>query len=183
MIKGIIECVKAASDRQIPEMPLAEALASGSVVEVLDELDSAYLTAVLSESVSHARDLSIVYTPLHGVGESSVARVLKMAGFSNVAILASQRSPDPDFPNVPDHVANPEYPRTLAAAIAEARRTGADLVVASDPDADRIGVAVPISRDPDGEWTTLDGNQIGVLLAAFVMKECQAKGNSGPTTI
>ena len=155
-------------------------LPSGSVVEVLDELDSAYLTAVLSESVSHARDLSVVYTPLHGVGESSVARVLKMAGFRDVSILASQRSPDPDFTNVPDHVANPEYPRTLAAAIAEARKTGADLVVASDPDADRIGVGVPVTRDPHGEWTTLDGNQIGVLLAAFVMKECQARGKLRP---
>ena len=173
---GIIECVKAASDREIPEMPLEEALSGGSVVKVLHDLESAYITAVLSESVSHARDLSIVYTPLHGVGESSVGRVLETAGFAHVSILASQRSPDPDFTNVPDHVANPENPRTLEAAIAEARKTGADLVIASDPDADRIGVAVPMTRDPHGDWTTLDGNQIGALLAAFVMKECQARG-------
>jgi phosphoglucomutase/phosphomannomutase len=173
---GIIECVKAASDRDIPEMPLKEALAAGSVKKVLHDLDSAYLTAVLSESVSHARELSIIYTPLHGVGESSVGRVLEMAGFSQVSILASQRKSDPDFTNVPDHVANPEYPRTLEAAIAEARKTGADVVIASDPDADRIGVAVPMTRDPRGDWTTLDGNQIGVLLAAFVMKECQTRG-------
>ncbi len=118
---GIIECVKAASDRDIPEMPLDQARGSGLLVDVLDELDSVYITSVLSESVSHARDLSIVYTPLHGVGETSVARVLQTAGFSRVSILASQRSPDGDFPNVPDHVANPEYPRTLEAAIAEAR--------------------------------------------------------------
>jgi phosphoglucomutase len=173
---GIIECVKAASDREIPEMALEQARASGLLVELLDELDSVYLTAVLSESVSHARSLSIVYTPLHGVGETSVARVLQTAGFSQVSILASQRSPDGDFPNVPDHVANPECPRTLEAAIAEARRIGADLVVASDPDADRIGIGVPVTRDPNGHWTTLDGNQIGVLLAAFVMKECQTRG-------
>jgi phosphoglucomutase/phosphomannomutase len=178
--RGIIECVKAASDRLIPEMPLDKAIANGLVVEVLEELDSAYLTAVMSESVSHARDLKIVYTPLHGVGESSVARVLQNAGFSEVSIVASQRSPDPDFPNVPDHVANPEYPRTLAAAIAEARIRGADLVLASDPDADRIGVAVPVSPDPHGEWKTIDGNLIGVLLAAFVIKECQARGKLRP---
>ena len=178
--QGIIACVKAASDRQIPEMPLAQALKSGAIVEVLDELDFVYITAVLSESVSHARDLAIVYTPLHGVGESSVARVLSTAGFSKVSILASQSSPDPDFSNVPDHVANPEYPRTLAAAIAEAKKIGADLVVASDPDADRIGVGVPLTRDPRGEWTTLDGNQIGVVLAAFVMKECQVRGKLRP---
>ena len=177
---GIIECVKAASDRDIPEMPLEQHAQADCLWNVLDELDSAYITAVLSESVSHARDLSIVYTPLHGVGETSVARVLQMAGFSRVSILASQRTPDGDFPNVPDHVANPEYPRTLEAAIAEARKTGADLVVASDPDADRIGVGVPVTRDPHGEWTTLDGNQIGVVLAAFVMKECQVRGKLRP---
>jgi phosphoglucomutase/phosphomannomutase len=66
----------------------------------------------MSESVCHARSLSIVYTPLHGVGESSVARVLRTAGFEHTHVLASQRSPDGDFPNVPDHVANPEYPKT-----------------------------------------------------------------------
>ena len=177
---GIIECVKAASDREISEMPLEQALAGGLFVEVLDDLDTVYITAVLSESVGQARELSIVYTPLHGVGETSVARVLETAGFSHISILASQRSPDGDFPNVPDHVSNPEDPRTLEAAIAEARKIGADLVVASDPDADRIGVAVPINRDPHGEWTTLDGNQIGVLIAAFVIKECQARGKLQP---
>jgi phosphoglucomutase/phosphomannomutase len=172
---GIIECVKAASDREIPEMPLDDARSSGMLVDVLDDLDFAYITAVLSESVCHTRDLSIVYTPLHGVGETSVARVLQTAGFSKVTILEAQRTPDGDFPNVPDHIANPEYPRTLAAAVAEARKIGADLVVASDPDADRIGVAVPATRDPHGDWTTLDGNQIGVVLAAFVIKESDVR--------
>ena len=75
-----------------------------------------YIAAVVSESVSHARDLSIVYTPMHGVGETSVAAALDAAGFAEVNILASQRTPDGDFPNVPGHVANPEIPRTLDAA-------------------------------------------------------------------
>ena len=79
-------------------------------------------------------------------------------------------------PTCPDHIANPEYPRTLEAAIAEARAAGQTWCIASDPDADRIGVAVPVSRDPRGEWTTLDGNQIGVMLAAFVIKESEAQG-------
>ena len=96
------------------------------------------------------------------------------AGFGKVNILASQRTPDGDFPNVPGHVSNPEIPRTLEAAIAEAKATGADLVLASDPDADRIGVGLPVTGDPSGDWTTLDGNQIGVLLAAFVMKQTKA---------
>ena len=103
-----------------------------------------------------------------------------MARFSRLSMLESQSFPDGDFPNVPDHVANPEYPRTLEAAIAEARKIGADLVLASDPDADRIGVGVPVTRDPRGPWTTLGGNEIGVLLAAFVMKECQVRGKLRP---
>ncbi|MBX6316704.1 MAG: phospho-sugar mutase, partial [Isosphaeraceae bacterium] len=93
-----------------------------------------------------------------------------------IDILAAQRTPDGDFPNVPGHVANPEIPKTLDAPIARAREIGAELVLASDPDADRIGVAVPVTGDPKGAWTTLTGNQIGALLAAFVMKETEAMG-------
>src|SRR3954447_11792874 len=117
---------------------------------------------------------------MHGVGETSVVAALRAAGFEKVNVLASQRTPDGDFPNVPGHVSNPEIPRTLSAAIAEAQATGADLVLASDPDADRIGVAVPVTGDPRGEWTTLDGNQIGALLAAFIIKQTKAMGRLRP---
>lgn len=173
---GIIECVKAASDREIPEAPYEECLKNGSIAPAGSEIDQAYIASVVSASVSRGRDLSIVYTPMHGVGETSVAAALQTAGFKNVNILASQRTPDGDFPNVPGHVSNPEIPKTLEAAIAEARSTGAELVIASDPDADRIGVGVPITGDPAGDWTTLDGNQIGVLLTAFVLKQTEAMG-------
>jgi phosphoglucomutase len=177
---GIIECVKAASDRDIPEKDFQAAIADGAIRFVGKEIDDGYIAAVVGESVSSARDVSIVYTPMHGVGETSVVAALRSAGFENVNILASQRTPDGDFPNVPGHVSNPEIPKTLDASIAEAKATGADLVLASDPDADRIGVAVPVSGDPTGEWTTLDGNQIGVLLAAFVIKETKAVGKLRP---
>jgi phosphoglucomutase/phosphomannomutase len=173
---GIIRCVKAASDREIPEKSEADARADGSLVLAGSEIDQAYIEAVVSQSVSHARDVSIVYTPLHGVGETSVAAALRAAGFSQVNILASQRTPDGDFPNVPHHISNPEIPETLSAAIAEAQATGAELVLGSDPDADRIGVGIPLTGDPQGKWGTLTGNQIGVLLAAFVMKETEAQG-------
>lgn len=173
---GIIACVQSASDRAIPEKDFDEAVRDGSIVLVGAEVDGHYLDAVVSESVGRGRDLSIVYTPMHGVGETSVAAALTRAGFAKVNILASQRTPDGDFPNVPGHVSNPEIPKTLAAAIDEARATGADLVLASDPDADRIGVGVPVTGDPAGEWTTLDGNQIGALLAAFVIKQTKAEG-------
>jgi phosphoglucomutase/phosphomannomutase len=173
---GIIECVMAASDHAIPEKPFDEGRKDASIVLVGPEVDKAYIAAVVSQSVSPARDLSIVYTPMHGVGESSVAAALKAAGFDRVNILAAQRTPDGNFPNVPGHVSNPEIPKTLDASIAEARATGADLVLASDPDADRIGVGLPVTGDPSGPWTTLDGNQIGVVLAAFVMRQLGVLG-------
>jgi phosphoglucomutase/phosphomannomutase len=177
---GIIDCVKEASDREIPEADYAKAVEDGSIVLVGSQLDEAYTWAAVGESVSPARDVSIVYTPMHGVGVTSVAASLLKAGFAKLNVLASQKTPDGNFPNVPGHVSNPEIPRTLEAAIAEARATGADLVLASDPDADRIGVGVPVTGDPKGEWTTLDGNQIAALLAAFVMKETAAVGRLRP---
>lgn len=176
----IIECVEAASDREIPEKPFDEGLKDGSIVHAGHEVDDAYIAAVVGESVSHARGISIVYTPLHGVGETSVAASLKADGFMDVNILASQRTQDGDFPNVPNHVSNPENPAALQAAIDEAKKTKADLVLASDPDADRIGVGLPRTGDPAGEWITLDGNQIGALLAAFVMKQTADRGRLRP---
>jgi phosphoglucomutase/phosphomannomutase len=173
---GIIACVKAASDREIPEKPLSEAIADGSVVYPRPEVDEFYLNAVCGESVGSARELSIVYTPMHGVGETSVAAALKRAGFERVNILASQRMPDGNFPNVPGHVSNPEIPKTLSASIAEAQAVGADLVLASDPDADRIGVGVPVGPLAKGSWTTLDGNTIGVLLTAFILDQLRVRG-------
>jgi phosphoglucomutase/phosphomannomutase len=177
---AIIACVQAASERVIPEKPFEQGMADGSIVLVDRAVDEAYLAAVVGESVGTSRDLAIVYTPMHGVGETSVAAALRRAGFARVNILASQRSPDGDFPNVPGHIANPELPRALEPAIAEARATGADLVIASDPDADRIGVAVPAGGDPRGAWTTLDGNQIGTVLAAFVLETMHAAGRLRP---
>jgi len=177
---GIIACVKAASDREIPEKSLEAGLADGSIVHVGKDVDDAYIAAVVSQSVSKARDVGIVYTPMHGVGETSCAAAMLADGFARLDILASQRTPDGDFPNVPGHVSNPEIPKTLDASIARAREIGADVVLASDPDADRLGVGLPVTGDPSGEWTTLDGNQIGVLLAAFVLEKTQQAGTLRP---
>jgi phosphoglucomutase/phosphomannomutase len=173
---GIIACVKEASDREIPLADFDAAQKAGQIVMEGAAVDDYYLDSVVAESVSRSRGAKIVYTPMHGVGETSVAASLQRAGFTDVVILPSQRTPDGDFPNVPGHVSNPEIPKTLGAAIEEARSIGADLVLASDPDADRIGVGLPVTGDPAGEWTTLDGNQIGALLTAFVIKETAAAG-------
>ena len=177
---GIIDCVKDASDRAIPETPLDDGIKDGSIVLVGKEVDDAYIKAVVGESVAKARDIGIVYTPLHGVGETNCAAAMLADGFTRLDILASQRTPDGDFANVPNHFANPEIPATLDLSIARAKETGADLVLASDPDADRLGVGLPVTGDPSGEWTTLDGNQIGVLMAAFVMEKMQEAGRLRP---
>src|SRR5207248_10095105 len=93
---GIIACVEAASDRAIPEAPYEQALADGSIVRAGEEVDEAYIAAVVGESVGRARDLAIVYTPMHGVGETSVAAALRTAGFERLEVLAAQRTPDRD---------------------------------------------------------------------------------------
>jgi phosphoglucomutase/phosphomannomutase len=177
---GIIQCVQDASSRDIPEENFESALAAGSISYVTPDLDQAYIQSVVRQSVSPERQVRIVYTPMHGVGESSCAAALLAAGFNELDILDAQRTPDGDFPNVPGHVSNPEIPRTLQASIDRAKNIGADLVLASDPDADRIGMAVPRSGDPLGDWTTLDGNQIGILLASFVLEQLKSHGQLKP---
>ena len=177
---AIIDAVVALADKPIPLADFAEAVAAGQIKMAPATVDEAYLAAVLGESVSEARDLAIVYTPMHGVGGGSVGAALVKAGFTSVNQLAAQSIPDGNFPTIPGHVANPEIPKTLEAAIAEARATGADLVLASDPDADRIGAAVPATGDPAGDWVTIDGNSIGVLLAAYVLDQTKATGRLKP---
>ena len=131
---------------------MTEALKDGSIVLAGPEVDAAYIAAVVSQSVSHApRPLDRLHADARRRRDARLPRRSQAAGFTRVNILASQRTPDGDFPNIPGHVSNPEIPKTLDASIAEARATGADLVLASDPDADRIGVGLPVSGDPRGD--------------------------------
>jgi len=118
-----------------------------------------YLDTVAGLAEDGPRDLRIVYTPLHGVGGTTVAQVLETAGFDAPDIVAEQEHPDPDFPTV--SFPNPEEPGAMDLAMALAAETRADLVVANDPDADRCAVAVP---DAHG-WRMLRGDEVGALLA------------------
>ncbi len=121
--------------------------------------------ASLRPAGSPNRDLCIAYTPLHGVGAQPVTRVLREAGFGNVHVVAEQAEPDGRFPTVA--FPNPEEPGALDRVTELAKRVGADLILANDPDVDRLAASLP---DGKGGWVALTGNQIGVLLADFALE-------------
>ena len=133
--------------------------------EVLDdEIIEAYLTAVGTVAADGPRDLTLVYTPLHGVGNTSVLEVLDRAGFAAPHVVPEQQQPDPDFPTVA--FPNPEEPGAMDLAMALASQVGADLVVANDPDADRCAAAV---EGPHG-WRMLRGDEVGALLGDHLLR-------------
>ena len=155
-------------------------VAAGRVRFVEEEIDPAFVAAVLAQSASGPRGISILYSPLHGVGASAVVPVLRGAGFDRLRVFAPHEAPDGDFPNVPGHVANPENPAVLAGPIAEARERGDDLVLARDPDCDRLGAAAPLTRSPGAEWRTFTGNQLCALLCVRAIAARKARGASRP---
>ncbi|MBT6156452.1 MAG: phospho-sugar mutase [Planctomycetaceae bacterium] len=170
--KGIIDRVAAAEE--IPTLDFDQAVSDGKIELLGADLDTAYIDTVCGLSLSTARSLPGVFTPLHGVGETSAYRALQQAGFSGIEIFEPQRDPDGNFTNVPDHLPNPERFEVFQPAIERARETGGELVLASDPDADRLGACV---RNGDGEFIHLTGNRIGALLADYILRK-RAAANS-----
>jgi phosphomannomutase len=157
------------ADRIAAVGPLAK-VPRGSGGKVLDEeIVDRYLDTVAELAEDGPRDLDVVYTPLHGVGGTTVLRVLEAAGFREPAVVEQQEEPDPDFPTVA--FPNPEEPGAMDLAMALADQRGADLVVANDPDADRCAAAVP---GPHG-WRMLRGDEVGALLARALLR----RGRSG----
>ncbi|GAA2301801.1 phospho-sugar mutase [Actinomadura luteofluorescens] len=136
-----------------------------------------YLDAVSSLRLGGDRDVSIVYTPLHGVGRDVLLTAFERAGFPAPAVVPEQAEPDPDFPTV--DFPNPEEPGALDLALRLAEARGADLVIANDPDADRCAVAVP---GPSG-WRTLTGDEVGGLLAEHVLRHTTGDDRLVATTI
>jgi phosphomannomutase len=130
-----------------------------------EEIVAAYLDAIVPIAPGPAKDIRIVHTALHGVGTPLIERAFAAAGFPAPIVVPEQAAADPDFPTVA--FPNPEEPGALDLALALANREGADIVIASDPDADRCGVAVPF---PDAGWRMLRGDEVGVLLADHLMR-------------
>jgi phosphomannomutase len=162
----------------LSQVPVAEA-GSPLITRHGDEVARAYLDAVVAAAAglaAHQAELNVVYTPMHGVAGPLMLRALEQAGFAPPHVVAAQAEPDPDFPTVA--FPNPEEPGALDLALADARRLGADLVVASDPDGDRLAVAVPDPASAGG-WRVLTGDQVGGLLGASLIERA-AGGAAAP---
>ena len=160
------------------EVADVEAEKASSLIEVIGEaIDAEYLKEVKDVNINPAlieefgKDMKIVYTPLHGTGEMLARRALAQAGFDSVQVVEAQATPDPDFSTVKSP--NPESQAAFALAEELGRQVGADVLVATDPDADRVGVEV---LQKDGSYLNLSGNQIGAIMAKYTL---EAHKNAG----
>ena len=168
LIAAAIDSVGAAKD--VPRLGFQEAQAKGLLRNLGPAIERDYLNGVLGLRLfKKAAPLSIVYTAMHGVGARFTLAALRDAGFSNVSSVKAQELPDGAFPTV--SFPNPEEADALKLAFAEAAKTNADLILANDPDADRLAVA---ARDAQGAMRSLSGNELGVLLGHF----CIAQGSN-----
>ena len=174
---GIIREVELA--KEIPTVDFATAVADGRIQIIGSDIDREYVDQVVQLSESRSRSLSAVFTPLHGVGETSVYAVIRSAGFYNVDIFEPHRAADGNFPNVPKHLPNPENLAVFDPVMEWVTATGhaADLILASDPDADRLGVVV---RNGSGGFTPVSGNQVGALLTDYLFRKRKASGRFSP---
>jgi len=175
--KEIVDEVAKITD---PSMVKFEAgLRCGEIESMGADVDELYLADLLSlrlspEAAAAHSDLKIVYTPLHGCGVRLVPEILKRSGFNNVIHVPEQDISDGDFPTVISP--NPEEPAALKLALEKAEQTGADLVIGTDPDADRVGIAV---RDDKGELVLLNGNQTASILTWYILNRRKELGTLG----
>ena len=141
-----------------------------------EDIDSVYLDKISKltlspESIKRNKDMKIVYTPIHGTGITVIPRALKMYGFENIIDVPEQNVISGDFPTVISP--NPEEPADLQMAVDKAKEVGADIVMASDPDADRVGIAV---KNDKGEWILVNGNQTAMMLVYYLVKRWSELG-------
>ncbi|MEM8848121.1 MAG: phospho-sugar mutase [Bacteroidota bacterium] len=152
--------------------------ANADLIEAIDtDVDEAFFEASVKNGNFNAAgkdDFKIVFTSLHGTSITAIPEVLKRAGYNNVSIIEEQAEPDGAFPTVKSP--NPEEPEALSMAIKKAEEIGADMVVGTDPDSDRLGIAV---RNLDGEMELLNGNQTMVLMTKFLLDQHKEKGFKG----
>lgn len=176
--KQIIAEVNAVTDyAQIQTMSKEEAVKQGLYHVIGKEIDDAYMEELKKlvlnpEVIQKEKDMKIVYTPLHGTGRMPVQRILKELGFTNVSIVKEQEMPDGDFPTVT--LPNPEDKAAFKMALELAQKEDADIVLATDPDADRLGVYAKNSKT--GEYMPFTGNMSGLLIAEYILSQKKEKG-------
>ncbi len=164
----------------IKRMAFDQARKEGRIVYCQEEVDAAFFEAVRAQGIPGPRDLKILYSPLHGVGGSAVPPVLQADGFEDVEVFGPHAAADPEFSNVPGHSANPENAVVFEAIIEQAKLSGAELIMATDPDCDRLGCAAPVSSEPGAPWATPTGNQIAALLTDYLLSARQQAGTLTP---
>lgn len=162
--------------QQIKTVAFEAALQAGKVSIITEEIDRDYIAAAVKYAWPGSRDVRVMYSPLHGVGGFAVMPLLKAAGFQDVIVYGPHASPDGDFPNVPGHVSNPENTVVFDAIIVDAKVKCADLILATDPDCDRMGCACPLTNKANSPWATINGNQLGALLTDFVLGKLKSLG-------
>ena len=159
------------------DVPAPEKADESKIITVSDMIDEPYMECVLEQRVNPdaikavADDLRIVYTPLHGAGAVMVPEVLRRAGVKNLYTVDEQMAPDGSFPTV--YYPNPEFPEAFKLGIELAEKVSSELVVATDPDCDRVGV---MAKGKDGEFHTVTGNQMGALLLDYIITAYEKEG-------
>ncbi|MGN0484393.1 MAG: phospho-sugar mutase [Lachnospiraceae bacterium] len=174
----LAEVAKVTEYSSVKTMDRAEAEKAGLYNVLGEEIDDSYMAELKKQSIHPeiikkvAKDIKIVYTPLHGTGNLPVRRVLKELGFENVYVVPEQEKPDGNFPTVP--YPNPEDPKAFELALKLAKEKDADIVLATDPDADRLGVYCKDTKT--GEYVSFTGNMSGMLIAEYILRERKATG-------
>jgi phosphoglucomutase/phosphomannomutase len=153
-----------------------QAVADGRIVIIGKEVDDAYVAAAAAEAEGSERDVDIVYSPLHGAGQTNVLPVLRTAGFTSISVVEDQMVPDGNFPTIDNGKPNPEEESANDRAVAQLLAEKADIAITNDPDADRIGVMVRVGDDV----MYLSGNQSAALATDYALQKLQEKGELSP---
>ncbi|MBM7835887.1 phospho-sugar mutase [Clostridium sardiniense] len=174
----IINCANDIKDfSEIKMISEEKALEEGLLNYIGEEVDKAYIEKVKGLTIrkelvkDKAKDLKIIYTPIHGSGNMPVRRVLEELGYENLSVVKEQELPDGNFPTAP--YPNPEDPKVFEIALERAKNENPDIIFGTDPDCDRIGVVV---KDSDGEYKVLTGNQTGLLLTDYILSSLKETG-------
>ena len=175
--QAITDRIREVEGFQTAYKPFDEAVNDGSITLIGKDVDEIYYkktTSLLTQPAlvkEKGKDLKLVYTPLHGSGNVPVREVLKRIGVTNVTVVREQEAPDGDFPTV--KAPNPEDPNAFTLAFRYAKEVGATVIIGTDPDSDRLGLAV---KKTDGDWAVLTGNQIGAILIHSLLSSYRATG-------